>query len=40
MADERMQTGRGIKPVVENPRLPRMTDDAAGGVAGRRQDGW
>ncbi len=30
MADERMQTGRGIKPVVGNPRLPRMTDDAAG----------
>lgn len=26
MADERMQTGRGIKPVVGNARLPRMTD--------------
>ena len=26
MADERMQTGRGIKPVVGNTRLPRMTD--------------
>ena len=28
MADERMQTGRGIKPVVGNTRLPRMTDTA------------
>ena len=25
MADERMQTGRGIAPVVDNPRLARMT---------------
>jgi hypothetical protein len=27
MATDRMQTGRGIKPVVENPRLPLMTDE-------------
>jgi hypothetical protein len=27
MADERMQTGRGLKPVIGNSRLPRMTDD-------------
>ena len=27
MPEERMQTGRGSKPVVENPRLPRMTDE-------------
>lgn len=27
MADKRMQTGRGRKPVVENPRLPRMTEE-------------
>lgn len=26
MAEERMQTGRGIKPVVGNARLPRMTE--------------
>ena len=26
MADERMQTGRGIKPVVGSARLPRMSD--------------
>jgi hypothetical protein len=26
MADERMQTGRGIKPVIGSTRLPRMTD--------------
>lgn len=26
MAEERMQTGRGIKPVVSSARLPRMTD--------------
>jgi len=26
MAEERMQTGRGIKPVVGSPRLPRMTE--------------
>jgi hypothetical protein len=28
MADERMQTGRGIKPVVSSARLPRMTEAA------------
>jgi hypothetical protein len=28
MADERMQTGRGIEPVVGSTRLPRMTDAA------------
>ena len=28
MADERMQTGRGIKPRVLSSRLPRMTDEA------------
>jgi hypothetical protein len=27
MADERMQTGRGIEPVVRSSRLPRMTDE-------------
>ena len=26
MADERMQTGRGIKPVIGSARLPKMTD--------------
>jgi hypothetical protein len=28
MADERMQTGRRIKPVILSSRLPRMTDEA------------
>ena len=27
MPEERMQSGRGSKPVIENPRLPRMTDE-------------
>jgi hypothetical protein len=27
MAEERMQTGRGVEHVVGNPRLPRMTDE-------------
>ena len=38
MADERMQTGRGIKPVVGNTRLPRMTDTPPEPTADRRQD--
>ena len=37
MAEERMQSGRGSKPVIENPRLPRMTDEPPDGEAGRRQ---
>lgn len=26
MANEKMKTGRGVEPVVEHPKLPRMTD--------------